>query len=408
MTARGNEGPRRGRLEGGREVRAVARRRQHALVAVAIFVVLCAGAAAALAFTAAPAHAWEAWQHDTATGCVVPCHHNGGLTVTDATCIACHAGRVSVPGYTCWSCHVPGQGTSSLSSPSSACSQDCHLYSPSDKGYTVAFTHGALPHDGAAGYGKTCLDCHQTSVPIVDPGGNPHHSGQTTPSPTCEDCHNGVDAVAQATHDGNPCTSCHTGMNVPPVPATCNKCHPASTFGTPDCLQCHAGQVHNTKPQPPACSDCHGDGYQQHAGKVACLTCHTGITAFHHGLSQTTTQKNCRSCHAKKHAGRNVPQSKCATCHKGTGTGPAAKAQHSTSVTKAKTCSACHSKALHATRRGSRITSCRTCHKGEFHARQQSPSNSVCTACHRRAVRHSNGYGCLLCHRSAVHNARPT
>src|SRR5665648_601626 len=143
MTAGGNEGPRRVRLEGGREVRAVARRRQHTLVAVAIFVLLCAGAAAALAFTAAPAHASEAWQHKGATGCVVPCHHNGRLTVTDASCIACHAGRVSVPGYTCWSCHVPGQDTSSLSSPSSACSQDCHLYSRSDKGYTVAFTHGA-------------------------------------------------------------------------------------------------------------------------------------------------------------------------------------------------------------------------------------------------------------------------
>ena len=139
MTAGGNESPRR-RPRDGREVRAVAGRRQHALVAVAIFVLLCAGAAAALALTAAPAHAWEAWQHDGATGCVVPCHHSG-LTVTDASCIACHAGFVSVPVYTCWSCHFPGQDTSSLSSPSSACSQGCHLYSPS----AVSYTHLTLP-----------------------------------------------------------------------------------------------------------------------------------------------------------------------------------------------------------------------------------------------------------------------
>ena len=83
-------------------------------------------------------------------------------------------------------------------------------------------------------------------------------------------------------------------------------------------------------------------------------------------------------------------------------------AQHSTAVTKAQVCSACHTKQLHARARGSGIKSCSACHKSKFHAGQRLPHNSACVGCHARAARHSNGYGCALCHRSAVHNARPT
>ena len=318
------------RWMGGREVKTVASRRRHVLMAVAIFVVLCAAAAAALALSAAPARAFGSWQHDGATGCV--CHDIG--TPTDATCTSCHAGFVSVPDNTCWSCHFPGQDTSSLSSPSSACSQGCHLYSRIDKGYTIAFTHGDNPHLGST---PACLDCHQTSAGITDPGQSPHHNG-------------------------------------------------AQQFDQ--------------------CTVCHG-GFQKHAGKVSCTSCHASAAAFHLYEASSPGFKNCRSCHAKKHAGKQVAQSKCATCHKGKGSGAAAKAQHSASVTKKSVCSACHSKALHAKRRGSGITSCRRCHTGKFHAAQKIPGNSVCTGCHGRAVRHTNGYRCTLCHRSAVHNARP-
>jgi hypothetical protein len=392
------------RIQSGGEVRAVAGRGRRAFLAIAVLALLCAGMAA-LAYAAAPAAAFDDWEHDGASTCD-SCHN--GQPLDDQTCTKfCHGPAFkSVPGKQCWSCHMPGEDTAPLSSPSAACSQDCHIWDEAMRAYTLPFTHGVLPHDGAAGYGKTCLDCHETSISFGNPGGSPHHSGQTTPSPTCEDCHNGDDAVLKATHDGNPCTSCHAGMDIPPVPATCNRCHAAGTFGTANCLSCHLAQVHNTKPQAPACSDCHA-GYQQHAGKVACLTCHTGIAAFHHGKSTTTTQKNCRSCHAKRHAGKNVAQSKCATCHKGTGTGHAAKAQHSSGVTAGKTCSACHSQRLHASALGSGIRDCGACHTGKFHGSQKRPPNSVCLRCHGNAARHSNGYGCTLCHRSAVHNARP-
>jgi len=104
-----------------------------------------------------------------------------------------------------------------------------------------------------------------------------------------------------------------------------------------------------------------------------------------------------------------VAQSKCATCHKGKGSGAAAKAQHSASLTKKSVCSGsgCHSKPLHAKNRGSGITSCGRCHKSKFHAAQKTPGNSVCTGCHGRATRHADGFRCDLCHRGAIHNARP-
>lgn len=304
--------------------------RKWALSALWAVALACAGVALVATMGAEPAAAFSTWQHDGAMGCV--CHDSG--TPTDATCTACHSNFVSVPDNACWSCHFPGQDTSSLSSPSSACSQACHLYNPADKGYTIAFTHGTNPHLGST---PACLDCHQTSPGIADPGQSPHHNGP---------------------QQFDDCTACHVG-------------------------------------------------FQKHAGKVSCTSCHASAAAFHEYRASSPGFKNCRSCHAKKHAGRNVPERKCAACHKGRGSGAAAKARHSASVTKKRVCSACHSKPLHAVRRGSRITSCGTCHKGRFHAAQRTPGSSVCTGCHGRATRHSDGFACALCHRGAIHNARP-
>jgi len=304
--------------------------RQCALFAAWAVVLACVGVALVATLGAQPAGAFGAWQHDGAIAC--SCHDAG--TPTDVTCTSCHTGFVSVPDNTCWSCHYPGQDTSSLSSPSSACSQGCHLYNRIDKGYTIPYTHGTNPHVGAT---PACLGCHQTSAGIANPGQSGHHNG------------------AQQFSD---CTACH-------------------------------------------------DGYQKHAGKVACTTCHPTAVAFHLYEASSPGFKKCRSCHPKRHAGRNVPQSKCATCHKGKGSGAAAKAQHSASLTKKSVCSACHSKPLHARNRGSGITSCGACHKSKFHAAQRMPGNSACTPCHSRATRHSYRYACALCHRGAIHNARP-
>lgn len=387
---------------GGREVRTVRASHRRAMTVLVVLLLACAGAAAALAFSAAPAHAFGTWEHDGASQCSA-CHT--AAVVTDQQCTTCHAGFVSVPGDTCWSCHAPGADTSTLSSPSAACSQDCHLYDTSLKLYATAFTHGLEPHLGASGFGKTCLDCHSTSAGIADPDGSPHHSGKTVaPPPTCRDCHDGVIAVAQVSHDGVDCIRCHTGMNIPAVPAACYTCHVEKTFGAADCRACHANEIHNAAPSAGTCTTCHS-GYRKHAGSVACTKCHTNAAAFHHGTAAMKS-KRCGSCHTKKHAGRVVSLGKCATCHKGNAPTARPRVQHSSQITKKRVCSACHSKALHAKARGAKLT-CRTCHTAKFHARQPRPSNSVCLRCHSRASSHAVGFACVICHRRTVHDATP-
>jgi hypothetical protein len=303
-------------------------RRWAAVAAVAV--VLLATVVLALAFSASPASAFSSWQHDGAMGCE-SCHSQG--TPTNATCTGCHSGFQAFPDDTCWTCHAPGQDTSTLSTPSSACSQECHLWNAAQKAYTIPFTHGDNPHLGST---PECLDCHSTSPSISDPGASPHHSGQAT--------------------------------------------------GFTQCSACHSSP-------------------QKHAGKVACASCHKNAEAFHLYQASSPGFKNCGDCHTKRHAGKKVPQSKCAQCHKGSSGRPA---QHSSKVTKKYVCTGCHTKALHASKVSSAVKNCRTCHSTKYHASQPTPSRTVCSRCHTRALNHANGYQCTLCHRRAVHNSRPS
>jgi hypothetical protein len=372
-------------------------RRRVLLAAVLVWVAV---AVMATLLTTDRAYGLEAWIHNGAADCA-SCHT--GAPLTDEVCTACHIRFESSPGKNCWSCHLPGADTSSLSSSSAACSQECHLYRQLDKDYTLPYTHGEQPHLGAAGFGKVCLDCHSTSVSIADRGDSPHHSGEDTPAPTCQACHDGVTASAQTTHDGVDCTSCHTGMNIPAVPTTCNRCHAATTFGSRDCRSCHAGAIHDPTPDVGSCTSCHA-GYQRHAGVRGCTSCHKNTVKMHHDTANPTAKK-CRSCHAKGHAGKAVANSKCATCHKGSAPSSKPRAQHSVKITKKRLCSPCHSKRSHAS--SVRSTTCRTCHKGKFHAKQSRPSVTVCLNCHWRARAHSGGYHCVSCHRRVVHDPTP-
>ena len=384
----------------GPEVRAMAVSHRRVLTILAVLLLVCVAAAAALAFAATPAQAFGRWQHDGADRCS-SCHT--AAPISDANCTICHATFQSYPGRTCWSCHEPGQETDPLSTPSSACSQGCHLYYPPQKAYVTEYTHGSEPHPGATGFGFECLDCHTTSS-LGAVNGSPHHSGQDTPAPTCRDCHDGVLASAQVTHDGVDCTGCHDGMNIPPVPGTCNRCHAQTTFGATNCAACHATMIHNTSPDVGACTSCHS-GYRKHAGSVSCTRCHTNAPKFHHGTAPVTAKK-CGSCHSKTHAGRRVAVSRCGTCHKGNAPSAKPRVQHSSSITKRHVCSTCHSRALHARARGAKLT-CRSCHTARFHGRQARPANSVCLRCHSRARYHSVGFSCSVCHRSALHDATP-
>jgi hypothetical protein len=363
-----------------------------------LLLLLVSACAAALVTAATPAHALGSWIHDGAITCD-SCHAGGA---SDASCTSCHEGFASVPGRTCWSCHAPGSDTSALSSSSEACGQECHLYRQLYKDYVTPYEHGADPHLGSAPPYGVCLDCHAVSASPLDPADSPHHAGVAVEAPSCTDCHNGTLASKQPTHVKFECTACHAGMNRPAVPASCTTCHTSTTFGAKDCRSCHAEHIHNAAPNVGTCTSCH-KGYQKHSGKVACTKCHASMPKLHHGQS-APKPKTCRSCHAKKHAGKAVANSKCASCHKGKAPSGKPRAQHSKSVTKKYSCGGCHSKPIHAGR--SSIT-CRTCHKGKFHAAQKAPANSICTNCHGSAGRHSGGYRCVGCHRRAVHNRAP-
>ena len=284
------------------------------------------------ALLSAPAQAYESWEHDGTTGCV--CHLQG--EPTDASCVQCHTGYVSLEGKTCWSCHYPGQDTSTLSSTSADCAQECHLHTAGET-YDTPFQHGDNPHLGSL---PQCLGCHSPSDSVTEPGASPHHNG------------------------GSP------GM------APCSRCH----------------------------------GQKQHVGTVPCLSCHADANAFHTYKATSPGFTQCTACHAKRHAGRAVPQSKCATCHRGSGTGATAPAQHSTTVTRSRTCnqSGCHSKQLHASRRGSGIKQCSTCHKNKYHLNTiPAPRSSICLGCHPGASWHTDHYACSTCHASLIHSAAP-
>jgi hypothetical protein len=503
---------------------------------LALLVLVCAGAAAGLALSAAPAQAYQEWQHGGAAPCTF-CHSNGAPT--NATCTQCHLLYKTIGSLTCWACHAPGQDMS-FAQTAAGCASICHLYAgggPDD--YTIPVAHGPTPHLGASGYGKTCTDCHATSAasdhPVTDPDGSPHHDGLVQGAPTCEQCHNGTDASAQQPHDGltcqtchgdtmslpplsnafcqacheNPadttgatqivftgtlncydaachgtavlhttspqmtktctdchpphyqglgscttchsdvegyhhgtaqptplkdctachngtlaptvanhdavkpaCTACHLGMDIPPQPATCNRCHPAATFDGRTCTSCHSPsgifkqeQVHNAKPDTAPCTRCHA-GYQKHAGAVACTTCHPKVTKFHHKVVSSPGFKQCTACHAKTHAGRAIAASKCPACHKGTRPSAKPRAQHSKTVKKLRKCSACHSQRAHASALA-KVT-CSSCHTGKYHRRMPIPTSSVCYKCHSAARAHAVGFACTVCHRNLQHNPRPS
>jgi hypothetical protein len=292
----------------------------------AVAVALLAAVVAALAVYASPASAYGSWAHDGATGCV--CHEQG--TPTDATCVTCHAGFQSYPDDTCWSCHAPGQDTSSFATPSSACSQECHLWNAAQKQYVTPFTHGANPHLGST---PECLDCHSTSLGIADPGSSPHHSGQATGLSQCGACHS-----SQQKHDGKvACGSCHTD-------AQAFHLYQANSPGFKKCGSCHT---------------------MRHAGKKI-------------------AQSRCASCHkgssgrSAQHSTKITRQFVCGGCHK--------MALHASKVSKAVTsCRTCHGGRYHAAQRTPSRTVCTRCHTRALgHA-----NGYQCTLCHRSAVHNS-------------------
>lgn len=357
----------------------------------------------ALACLPGAAQAREAWVHGTVVGC--QCHF---VAQDDIACTSsCHMGFASVPGQKCWICHAPGSDTSTLSSSSEACAQECHLYARTVDSYVyeTPYRHEAVPHLGAESEYGTCLDCHALGGPTGISFESAHHSGQSLEVPACVRCHDGVLAIREGNHGPHECLECHAAMDRPAVPASCQPCHVDTPppVGGESCVECHAEHIHTG--DVGTCRACHPE-YRRHAeAAVDCQRCHRNMAVYHHGY-EVSAARVCRECHARGHDGTRISGSKCAVCH--TGKTPVAdpSGEHSRTVTKLYNCRTCHLKVVHAKATRPSYT-CRTCHKSSMHALQRLPTNATCLRCHPTAVYHTGWFRCVLCHKRAVHDRTP-
>jgi hypothetical protein len=270
-------------------------------------------------------------------------------------------------------------------------------------------------HDGATG----CL-CHLQGKP-TDASCTACHAGfKSLKGYTCWSCHYpGQDTSSLSTTAADCAGTCHMYSGA-------GQYDDESTHGTnphlgsaPQCLGCHqpsagiadpGGSPHHNGGSPgmEPCSGCHAE--KQHVGTVTCVSCHAQANQFHTFKAQSPGFLKCGGCHKMRHANRTVPVSRCATCHKGSGSGATKLAQHSTTVTKKFTCnqSGCHSKALHGSAVGSGIRNCKFCHGNPYHGKHMPiPSSGFCVRCHGSAPVHSNHFACVTCHGDAIHSARP-
>ncbi len=369
---------------------------------LAVVALACAGAAAGLALAAAPAHAFDLWQHDGASDCAF-CHSAG--TPTNAVCTQCHLSYKTISSLTCWACHAPGQDVSFYQT-AAGCSSTCHLYAgggPAD--YTVPVSHGTTPHLGADF--APCTACHSVSASATDPDGSPHHDGVPQGVPTCEDCHDGTFASAKQPHDGLSCQTCHdNSMSRPALSnAYCLACHENASdqtgatqivfTGSLNCYDasCHGVDVlHTTSPQmTKTCTDCHAPHYQ---GLGTCTTCHSDVEGYHHGQAHPIPLDDCTACHngtlAPKKANHDGVTPTCTACHTGMDIPP-----------QPATCTKCHSSATFGGK------TCTSCHSpgGIFKQEQvhnTAPNTDPCTRCHAGYQKHAGAVACRTCHANAT------
>ena len=365
----------------------------------------------ALVVYAAPAAAWEPWEHggaDEDTCDSSGCHQERASSNTSCLASSCHAGFQTSGSQKCWRCHRPGQSTSSWRS-ASGCTAVCHLEDGDRNDYASSFSHGTSPHLGASGYGKTCTDCHGLSASTADQGGSPHHDAAGGHAPSCLECHNGVMAPAQTGHEGRSsvCSTCHLGM----TPTT-------------DCATCHVGNAGSGGPQitytndlPCGDAGCHGR-VANHAGtpvsSAPCITCHTEHYAtlgtcetchrdpesFHHGTAVATPLSDCLACHdgtiAARPPGHESFGTQCADCHDGMVKPPSdclachSEAQGDVAAvvyTNDLTCgdARCHSMVPVHSGTPIRDVSCTTCHLGHYE------TLGTCETCHTDPPRFHHG-----------------
>jgi hypothetical protein len=136
----------------------------------------------------------------------------------------------------------------------------------------------------------TCSKCH------ADPQSYHHGTATAVPLTQCATCHDGSIATAEQGHAGQACATCHAGMARPPVPATCQNCHMAKTFGSATCTACHSKNgmigketIHALDPAATvSCTTCHTAHF---ADLGTCDSCHASHAQTHHATVTLTATK---------------------------------------------------------------------------------------------------------------------
>jgi hypothetical protein len=399
-------------------------------------------------------------QHHDAVNSAAPtcvtCHngsHATAVTNHDSvapTCTACHSGmnRPAVPA-SCLVCH------SSAAHPEAR-----QIVYTNDLSCTDLRCHGAgVTHNAVPALTKSCTTCHAAqasghysglgSCTTCHTAGKAYHHGTATATPLadCAGCHDGSSGSAKVNHDGlTSCTNCHSGMNTPAVPAVCNTCHVAASFGTGDCTNasCHTSAVvHNATPAlTKTCTDCHTAQASGHyAGLGTCTTCHDKVPAYHHLGAKARPLSDCAGCHdgssgsakvnhdgltscTSCHAGMDRPSvpAVCLSCHSSVAHPEATQIAYTNNLSCAdsrchaagvihtadpvlsKSCTDCHT--AQATGHYSGLGSCTSCHtagQAYHHGTATAGSPSDCTACHdgvsaSAKVNHDGLPSCTSCH----------
>ena len=388
-----------------------------------------------------PHHNGQAYEAPTCTTChpsvqrhdkqvCTVCHSpavHPDIPQVPAVCNRCHSADVFNGAGNCLDCHsgaLPFGGKKQ---------DDIHNENIPDAPISASSCRSchaeAQKHAGAV----ACLTCHSQANAF-------HHGTSDTPGfPECKSCHQNMKQHGS----GLSCQSCHLGaqhQTSPPTPSetTCNKCHAASRFGSGGCYRCHALPIYHVTPRVGPCSSCHGSGRQSHAGKVACLGCHTNVDSGHHvghviipactqtgchNLQYHVGEVACAGCHGSNASHDasplNLPNdtwSVCGKCH--SFVTPAV-------VTAVGPCTQCHDQTQHSA--GYRVPECVTCHTDKMqhagvvacatchtnvpagHHKAGTVGAKDCSACHVGIEVHASAtsggstFTCATCHQGSVH-----
>lgn len=353
-----------------------------------------------------------------------------GLRGDHQDCLSCHTEpHQERPTFlsACPTCHTNVQRTLSAGQTRHQDCSACHT------------AHG----DPTRGTAAACGNCHQANARSLARAGvptqhrncpschTPHRFEPAAALNACARCH-AQQASATASHNQDPCTTCHD-QHAPPLAraSTCATCHqdvhptvarhqrcqschrphtPAAG-ALAQCGDCHQTQVRNSaswpsgSPHAGRCSECHSR-HNERQQQETCAGCHAAQNNVRHHGNHPASCSGCHPVHEQRRTGPTGWWGSCASCHNAQARGVAAartsthrrcQACHQTPGPPLPRCESCHddmqTHLLHSQREH---RECSRCH--ETHG-QAPPGRRQCLSCHQdRAAHYSDAPQCQSCH----------